>query len=567
MAAKLSKGSIILEILIVLMALLLVAVILVPDKIWKEEARITNRSRANMVAVYEAEQFYYKTHQEYTDSIPKLLEFVRNDSTLQQRQSLVSLTRSFMKVVDNILNVPSINHISNLSQAAFEITGDLLGNRRYFRKYTEQNFEGISLLINREMMFFDSSSVFPNFNRTKLFVDSLRNLRDKISDYPLQNGILHAIHYVDSIKTYYGLIEKDAVTDFWKEEYKKINDFIAEINKTDIKSVSSVGDRLKKFIDRISTSLDALNAAESGKDLEKITSENQNLTELHQKFLSPKFFILTKRYGLTQLSETDSILVNLTEAQFYCPDSKLPYIIDTTYNGQLTVESPNLLDEFHQKFLESVEPVRDLPVFEQIDQLDTVFEKTKKVLNKNKTLIRKNTDLLLNLKELVVEMDAISNVFFYKYAHELKDFIQLLDKEKKLSVLKPEIEDILNPMDTLATRIETGNLRDLEEKLQYFDNKLKALDSASLAARLPRRLKARLKSNAEAFQPAFNVLSQIKAGFNLSYAEALRQAEKSLEKNLLQALEGKEETVYVIFKKKHINHGYVRQGVKSWEEK
>jgi len=35
----------------------------------------------------------------------------------------------------------------------------------------------------------------------------------------------------------------------------------------------------------------------------------------------------------------------------------------------------------------------------------------------------------------------------------------------------------------------------------------------------------------------------------------------------LQALEGKKETVYVIFKKKHINHGFIRQGVKSWEEK
>ncbi|OPX35530.1 hypothetical protein B1H10_01005 [candidate division KSB1 bacterium 4484_188] len=567
MAAKLSIGSIILGILIVLMALLLVAVILVPDKIWKEEAQITNQSRANMTAVYEAEQFYYKTHREYTDSIPKLLEFVRNDSTLQQRQTLVSLTRSFMKVVDNIMNISSIKQISNLSQAAFEITGDLLGNRRYFRKYTEQNFEGISLEINREMMRFDSSAAFPNFCRTKLFVDSLRNLRDKISDYPLQNGILHAIHYADSLKTYYGSIEKDAVTEFWNGEYKKINDFIGAINKTDIKSVSSVGDRLKKFIDRISTSLDAINAANSEADLNKIVSESKNLSELHQKFLSPKFFILTKRYGLTGLNETDSILVNLREEQFYCPDSKLPYIIDTSYQGKLTVESPNLLDDFHQKFLESIEPVRDLPLIEQIDQLDTVLEKTKTVLNENKTLIRKNTDLLLSLKELLVEMDAISNVFFYKYTHELKNFIQILDKEKKLSVLKPEIENILNPMDTLATRIETGDVRDLETKLHYFDTKLKSLDSASMAMRLPRRQKNKLQSNAEVFQPVFDILSQIKAGFNPSYAEALRQAEKSLEHNLLQALEGKKETVYVIFKKKHINHGFIRQGVKSWEEK
>ena len=52
MAAKGPKGSILLELLIILLALLLVAVILIPNKIWKEEESITKTSRNNMIAIY-----------------------------------------------------------------------------------------------------------------------------------------------------------------------------------------------------------------------------------------------------------------------------------------------------------------------------------------------------------------------------------------------------------------------------------------------------------------------------------------------------------------------------------
>ncbi|GAB4370289.1 MAG: hypothetical protein Kow0042_12460 [Calditrichia bacterium] len=563
MAERSPKGSIILEIMIILAALLLLAILLVPNKIWEEEERVTQQCRSNMVAMYEAQKFYYRTNGIYTDSLYKVLAFVQSDSGLQERQSIVSLTRSLLQVIDNILSINSIAQISNLSKAANEITGDLIGNERYFRKYEDLHRSGEE--INRDMIQFDSSLTFPNFCRAKLFVDSLRNLRDKISDYPLQNGILHGLEYVDSIKTYFPLIELDQVNEFWSAEYSKIFDFISDIRKTDIVKVSSVADRLKKFIDRINTSLKNIENTPLAEDENELLSQAQNLKELHQKFIAPEFFILTKRYGLTSLNETDSILIHLTQNQFTCPDNNQTYLIDTTGRGRLVVECPNLLDKFHQRFMENVDPIRDLPLFTQIDKLDSVFAQTRAVLNENRKVVRRNTDALLAVKELLAEMDGISSVFFYKYVHEIKDFIDLLNQEKKLSVLKPRIEEILNPMDTLATRMETGNLNDLTEKLQYFQEKLQQLDSLAATLRLSSRLRSQLQSGAEAFAPAFDVVEEIKQGFSASYAEALRGASDKLEQNLLQALEGEKETMYVIFSKKHINHGYILNGEKSWE--
>jgi hypothetical protein len=564
MAAKGARGSYLLEVLIILLALLLVAVIVVPNTIWGEEDLITTSSRNNMNSIYEAELFYHKKYGTYTDSLTKLLSEVQADSGLKQRQMLVSLTQSFMQVINNILSVPSIEMMSNISKASFEITGDLMGNERYFRKY--ENIANTGNEIVREIIRLDSSSAFPNFSRTKLFVDSLRDLKESVTDYPLQIAIIRAISAVDSLKLYNMKSEKEAFYQFWKDEYSKISKFISDIRQTDISKVSTVPDRLKKFIDQINTSSQSLtNATLTKNDNEHLEVERQNLTELHQKFLSPEFFMLTKRYSLTTLNEIDSILINLSQDEFFCPDAKKTYIIDTTRN-RLTVECPNLLDKFHENFLEDIEPIRNLTLFGQIEALSEVLKTTKLTLDTNRAIMRRNTDILLKIKELLVEMDQTDNVFFYRYAKELHDFINLIDKERKISVIKPAIEDILNPMDTLANRIERVNVADLERRLNYYQEQLTNLDSAIASSRLSRSARRDIRENAAPFRKAFEVVSEIKNQFDPSHAKALKKASKSLENSLLHALEGESEIMYGIFRKKHTNHGYIKWGEMSWEE-
>ncbi len=563
MADKYSRGSIILEILIVLLSLLLVAVILIPNKIWKEEDQITKKCRNNINSLAEAEAFYYRANEAYTDSLNKLLNFVQSDSGLHQRQTLVSLTRSFLTVINNILEIASIKNISDLSLAAYEIAGDLVGNERYFRKYEDILMK--SQEIMRDIQQFDSSTTFPNFSRTKLFVDSLRDLRERVSDYSLQEGILKAINYVDSINYYFPNVERETVNEYWNQEYQKIQKFINKIKNTDIVKVSSVPDRLKKFMDRINTSLANFTTVDVNEEQGKLNAERQNLEELHQKFLSPDFFILTQKYGLSKLNETDSILVHLNQDNFYCPDCNELYLIDTADGRHITVECPNLLDKFHQLFVADIEPIKNVAIYAQIDSLDSIIARTKARLNQNRLVLRKKSDILLDLKEIMAEFSDLENVFFYRYAKEVGNFVKLVQREKKLSVLKPAIEDILNPMDTLATRIETGNLSDLEQKLMYYKKKLSRLDSVVAASKLSRRFRKRYESGAAAFEPAIELLNQMKQSFDANEAQLFREASKKLEKDLLHALEGEKEPVYVIFYKKHINHGYMKDGEKSWE--
>lgn len=556
MAAKGSKGSIILEILIIVMALLLIAVIFFPDQIWKEEAQTSKICRDNLNALNEAQRFYYQKNNSYTDSLSKLLTFVQNDSGINRRQSLVSLTNSFTKILNNILSIPSIQNISRMSQASFEITGDLVGNERYFRKY--EHIATTSEEIIRDMMNLDSSALFPNFSKSKLFVDSVRTLKESVTDFSLQIAVLRAINSSDSLGLYYPKIERDDFGQFWRAEYAKITKLITDIRATDIAKVSSVADRLAKFIDQINTNMQLLNTSNASKDGQTLEVEKQNLKELHQKFLSPEFFILTKGASLTALSETDSIIINLTQNNFICPDSKQPYLIDTM-KARITIECPNLLDDIQKEFQACVEPIRDLPLYERITRLAGIIENTKIVLDENREELKRYTDVLLKIKELQAEFEEIKSIFFYRYANEVFEFVKLVDNEKKLSVLKPAIEDILNPLDTLATRMEKANISDLEKKIEYYRQKLEEIDATIAGMKLPANVRSRIKSNIEPYQPIYPLLQEVKSTFNPTHISNLRKAESSLEKALLKALEGRKESVYVIFSRNISIMGISRQ--------
>jgi hypothetical protein len=187
-------------------------------------------------------------------------------------------------------------------------------------------------------------------------------------------------------------------------------------------------------------------------------------------------------------------------------------------------------------------------------------------MEENRPYIRRNTNLLLTQKTTEAEMDDLSNIFFYQYSKDYTNFVNTLETEKKLSVLKPMIEDILNPMDTLATRISTGNISDLEMELYSYSRELNRFDSLIAASRLSSRVKRNIQSTAEAFQPALDALGSIKSSFNPNFASALTEARRTLEESLLSALDGKEEPMYVIFSRKHINHGSITNGEASWEQ-
>jgi hypothetical protein len=70
----------------------------------------------------------------------------------------------------------------------------------------------------------------------------------------------------------------------------------------------------------------------------------------------------------------------------------------------------------------------------------------------------------------------------------------------------------------------------------------------------------------EPYQPIYPLLEEVKGTFNPTHISSLRKTEKSLEKALLKALEGRKQAVYVIFFREHNNHGNYAAGEKSWEK-
>ena len=561
MAKKGYQGSIILELLIVLLALLLIAVILIPDKIWKEEEFLTKTCRYNINAIYEAERYHFRMKEAYTDSLPKLVTFIQGDSSLQTRNKIVQLTRSLYSVIQNVQDNPTIEAVATLSSALAEIQGDLRANERYFRKYEDILTEKDE--ISTDVSRVDNSALFTNFSFLKNYVDSLTNLKNNISGYTLQNGALYTKKYVDSIAVYLPLIEKAAVYDYWTQLYSRINAFIKAVDKTDIVRVSSVSDRLKKFISRGDNAVKRLMDADLQQSIAHLTEVSGNIQSVYERYVSPEMFSISQRRGLLQLSEVDSVLLNFSEKNFICPDNHKPYIV-VVRGGHLTIECPNLLDEFQQELQQEVAPIADLQVFRFISEVDTLLDSTFQSMDQVRPLIRRYTDILLDMKELMAELQGFK-VNSYQYTKEVKRFVDTVQVEKRLSVLKPLIEDILNPMDTLATRLETHNFSDIEEKLNYLGTKIQKLDSLIENTKLPRRVRAKVVKFYPVFAPIFDILNQLKTAGDSREAEALRTAARAIEKSLLQVLNGYRERMYVIFYKKHMNHGYIKDRLKSWE--
>lgn len=81
MATSKARGSIILEILIVLLIIALIATILYPKKVWQEEEKNTALCRANMDRIFKAEMIFLKYNNNYTDSLDQLVSFFKDDTT------------------------------------------------------------------------------------------------------------------------------------------------------------------------------------------------------------------------------------------------------------------------------------------------------------------------------------------------------------------------------------------------------------------------------------------------------------------------------------------------------
>lgn len=557
------KGSLVLKIVIVLLIFLLVVVIAVPEKIWTEEELITNQSRRNMISIYEAEQFFFRKTGEFTTNLDTLVTVIKSDTSLLQRKQLVDLTHEIYQILGNTLDIPSLQSLLVISKSVREVQGDIVANERYFEKY--EGLNGTKDVIFMNLNRFDSSAAFPRFCSTKSLVDSLDELKNRINEYRLQNSAYHAQIYIDTILAVLPEVEKSTVSEFWGDLNNKMDQFIKDADNTDIKKVTNVVDRLKRFKDRINGSIRIFVGSNTQGDINELSNQRSKLNAVYQSFISSEYFQLTQRFGLLDLTGTDSTLLTFGPDNFTGPDSKENYIVEKKKESIL-IESPNLLDEFANRNREIVQDIKDNNLFNQFSSLNQTLDSTEHLMNQQIPLIRRYGNILLNIKEIIAEIKNLKAIKTYGSIENLQALVDTIQTEKKLSVLEPIFVETLTPMDSLAARVRNKNIGDLEEKLKYLGDKIQEVDSMMADLKLPSRTRKEIQPIYPAYEPVFSVLTNMKSAMNNDLADKIETTANELEKSMNQVKNGYNEPVYVIFKKKHINHGYIKNGVKSWEE-
>jgi hypothetical protein len=103
MAKAKAKGSIILKILIVILAIALIATILYPKRIWETEERNLENCRAHMDRIFKAEMIFLKYHNNYTDTLNQLISFFKNDTTKESIRDYFVADTALAETMTNFL--------------------------------------------------------------------------------------------------------------------------------------------------------------------------------------------------------------------------------------------------------------------------------------------------------------------------------------------------------------------------------------------------------------------------------------------------------------------------------
>lgn len=126
MAQQKAKGSIIYELLIVILIVGLVGTILYPKSVWEEEAAKTKLCRERMTHLVYAEALYRAFTNTYTDSIPELVNFILNDTTLERLHQFVMsdsvLTGNIIRYAQD--NADAADIIDAIRSGAATLEGD-----------------------------------------------------------------------------------------------------------------------------------------------------------------------------------------------------------------------------------------------------------------------------------------------------------------------------------------------------------------------------------------------------------------------------------------------------------
>lgn len=557
MAKYSEKGSIILKLLVLILLIGLLAVILIPGKIWDEEANEQRIEQDNMVSIYEALRFYKRSTGSYTSNPNEILRVVHNDSSILVLQKVVNYTNQLTNLIDSFLRINLIRGLVEVDQNMSQIIEDLENNRRYLN--IDENIRNEADNLQTQLKELKSLSEFTSYIIVTSHLDSLRQIRRDLTDYSLQVAAMKLSTKVDSIQSLLDKIDYDRIENVWKPISDRLNRLTVTIRRTEeITRSTSVGDRVKDFTDNVDKAFRRIKSTNIAADIEEAGLINEKLKNTYSAFL--KDFLVTSKMALYRLPEADSLIIHLTHENFYSPvNGEMYKILVDKDSAAVKVESPVLVDDLKKMTEPVVADLQALPIAPAFEAYFTMLDSVKNTAFRTRQALRRNTDVFIKFKEIeeiVNRYEDLSVVMAYR---DLVHFVEVVPGSESFSEIKDQLGSALNGVRLLnqAYNMQVfGRLDSLQKDLLVTMEQYNALLDGI----------RRLPAEARKYETEMDEIKRLEANLKgLDVTGPLSQVEGKIGQALIFAAEGKDKPVYGVFYKKIKNYGYIYRDDKSWE--
>jgi hypothetical protein len=551
------KGSIAMKLLILVLAVVMVMIILIPGEIWSDEEQRMDNSRMNMVTLWEAYRFYSTTHDSMSYDKADIIQALQDDSSLVLRQRIVTHTEQLRTAVDGYLELPVVKNLLAISQNIKSTKEDLINNERFFVKVPEYQQESQDLLM--KLTVYESGIELGAYITAVKGLDSLYQLRRDLADYTLQDGARRSFELSARVQANLPQVDVAKIAANWAPLNARIAKFMLAVRGSELRAVTSISDRVEDFLAAINDGFTNLQKVSLQNAIQETGNASANFETIYKAFLED--FLVTGKYAQYKLSETDSLLLHISEKNFVTP-AGLEYRVELRDTLGIWVEDPTLVAELSEKVMPVVEEINQMDFLNAFRTYNAQLDSLKKFYMEVKASYRKNSEVFIKTKEMDAEIANLHGTTAFEAYTDLNNFVTRVPNNTSFSDIKDMVDDGL---------LAVGSFRQIYGE-KIFGN----LDSthATIINELNNfnDLVSGIRRNTFSFDNHIvdleQTMGQIKAVNSAAILPGLEKAEQSLQDAYLLASDGVEETRYGIFKTKIQNEGkvYGKTARKSWED-
>ena len=356
------------------------------------------------------------------------------------------------------------------------------------------------------------------------------------------------------------LIDFSAINQVWIPISNRTSELMDAVSGTKLKNLTSVADRVADFQRDAGDGFSFFLTNKTEASFNEVVAASNDLSAVYNEFLSD--FLITEEYAQHALSESDSLLINISKRSFYTPNENLAYIMKSDDSLGFRVEDPTLLDDLKSEAIAAAERISKLPFMDAFSNYEKQIDSLKSFYPEVKAKYRRNIDIMIKTKELDAAIEKLPESAAYDAYLQEKSFVQLIPESDSYSGIKDGIESAL---------VSTGTFRQI-----YSDNYFGNLDTIHIEIinqlNEYNELLSGIRRNEYSFETHINTLNtalgQIKSIPNESVLSEVQDIEENMKNLFLFASEGKEKSVYGVFQKRIVNYGKIfgSTGRKSWEE-